>query len=170
MSSAKPGNYAPPSTRAKLQKLNKPITEIKSEDFPEFIPTKLTTNKISDKPSYASLLKPKAPVLEEDKPIIVDPLKVRKIKLVDMAESPCKDKDDYLPHTIDFTTYNRVRNERLKREEKRRKERPYDNGSDFEQDAYIPEDDLSEIYDQEDAEDDDDSVDNYDPSEFDRHR
>ena len=170
MSSNQPGKYVPPSSRASLKKAETKITEIKSEDFPEFIPAKLTTNKITQKLNYASILKPKPPVVEEDKPIIIDTSKVRKFKLVNMTESPCKDTDDYMPYTMNFTKYNILLRERLQREEKRRNERPYDTGSDVEQEAYIPEDDLTETYDQEDAEDDDESLDNYDPSEFDRHK
>jgi hypothetical protein len=170
MSSSKPGKYVPPSSRAKLQKVNTQIKEIKSEDFPEFIPiVAKATNTISQKPSYASLLKPKTPVIEADTPIIV-PSAVRKIKLVDMGESPCK--DNYVPYTINFSKYYALRKERLEKEAKRRNARPYDHSSDEEkcEDQYLPEDNLSEIYGQEDDDDDDESLDNYDPSEYDRHK
>jgi hypothetical protein len=174
MSSSKPGKYVPPSSRATLKKAETNITEIKSEDFPEFIPVSLpkATNTISQKPSYASLLKPKVPVIELDTPIIVNPSVVRKVRLVDMGESPCKDTDHYLPHTLNFSKYFKLRKERLQKEEKRRNARAYDHSSDEEKydDQYLPEDNLSEIYDQDDDDDDDESQDNYDPSEYDRHK
>jgi TPP-dependent indolepyruvate ferredoxin oxidoreductase alpha subunit len=169
MNSKQPGKYVPPSSRAKLQKATK-ITELRPEDFPEFISVSKATNSISQKPSYASLLKPKAPVVEEDKPIIVSSSSVRKTRLVDMVEPPYKDDDDYLTQTMDFTKYYKLRNIRLQQEEKRRNERAFDHSSDEENCEHIQEDNLSELYDGADEEDDDESLDNYDPSEFDRHK
>lgn len=170
MSSKQPGKYVPPSSRAKLQKATK-ITELRPEDFPEFISVSKATNSISQKPSYASLLKPAVPVVVEEKSILVNPSSVRKTRLVDMVEPPYKDDDDdYIPQTMDFAKYYKLRNIRLEKEKKRRNERAFDQSSDEENCEHIQEDNLSELYDQTDAEDDDESLDNYDPSEFDRHK
>ena len=158
----KPGSnkYVPPAAK----KIEAKPTELKESDFPEFI----SVSKKAPTISYSALINP---VKEEAKPIevAVSNTKGRRVVVKDMGD---RKEDELMNRFIelqmpDFTEYYKRRDKRLKEEEQRRRQRLY--GSLSEEELTPEEDNDSDTYAPEDEEDND-NLEEYDPSEFDRHR
>ena len=158
-----PKAYLPPSKIKELAKnpSKKPIS-LTEDDFPEFIP--IIKSEEKPKFSYATLLKPKEELKEPE--VIIPPSKSR-VCVKDMPDPPGNNSPIDPTMFPDLTRYYQLRNQRLKEEATRRKRRIFDSSS--EDETKQPEEEDSDFYD--DIEDEEEGdLDEYDPSEFDRHR
>lgn len=143
------------------------IVQLKESDFPEFIPI-TEKPKDTNKISYAAIINPVKEVPKPDEP----PVETKGRRRVVVRDMPDKEEDEIMNKFIelqmpDLTEYYKRRDKRLKDEEQRRRQRPYDSLS--EEEIAPEDDDDSEIF----APEEEEVIDNaeeYDPSEFDRHR